>query len=601
MALAVKHLNGDASFMLTFDALLPGQPPYRILIDPWITGKSKILHSKISVTRHKETPCITSLAELPEPDLVVISQNKSDHCNEDSLRQLPPKDTKTIILAEPAAARTIRGWKYFEKSKVRTIPKWGDPRLTARQMVMRIKVPSASPGQIETGEVTVAFISQRKDLSGLHGAIGITYRPPQTVTPPPRPADKSFTPPITPRSCKSCGHLRPTPLVLSQPSEGGTQTTPYSPLPPSPTNSTLRSVRSASSLATTLRDGGYSTASLASLARPLSVIFSPHGINYESLQSYTTSHLIAEAALPLTALLHCFDSVSNPWWLGGNILLGAPAGIETASKLGARAWISTHDGDKIVKGIATSFLRTRKWTEEDVLGALSAAELAWRKEKQTLKNKRVYSSKSKSTATLPESPTSTIANSTTADKVGINTDLIRLRIGEEVMLTNGPILMIDRDSLTAKVQDTPTMVNIQHDLKTPSGPILRPPPRSLNRPPPTILLGSKTVAAPVDPATHGIDSAKQNTEGQQHLATDRPLTPPTTSGSASDAASPPPLTLMPTTSTSSTVSFPEIPASFTERRYTNKVRSRGNSKTHSESDFASLEAVMMMRQLEQQN
>lgn len=104
------------------------------------------------------------------------------------------------------------------------------------------------------------------------------------------------------------------------------------------------------------------------------MVFSPHGISYASLAAYATSHLVAEAALPLTALLHCFDAVSNPWWLGGNVLLGAPAGTETATKLGARAWISAHDGEKDVRGLATGLLRTRKWGREEVESVVSPAK-----------------------------------------------------------------------------------------------------------------------------------------------------------------------------------------------------------------------------------
>jgi hypothetical protein len=105
-------------------------------------------------------------------------------------------------------------------------------------------------------------------------------------------------------------------------------------------------------------------------SRTISVIFSPHGISYASLESYVASHLVKESALPLTALLHCFNNVSNPWWFGGNILLGAPAGTETAVRLKARTWISAHDGDKDVRGYATGLLKTRKWDREEVLGQL---------------------------------------------------------------------------------------------------------------------------------------------------------------------------------------------------------------------------------------
>lgn len=38
----------------------------------------------------------------------------------------------------------------------------------------------------------------------------------------------------------------------------------------------------------------------------------------------------------------------------------------TAARLGTRVWISAHDGDKEVKGLANGLLKTRKWTREEV-------------------------------------------------------------------------------------------------------------------------------------------------------------------------------------------------------------------------------------------
>ncbi|KAK3383851.1 hypothetical protein B0T24DRAFT_65203 [Lasiosphaeria ovina] len=438
MALTVRHLNGDASFLLTFEPLTldpnlnvgPSQKPFHILLDPWITGPSTYVHSRISITTHQHPPCISSLLELPEPDLVIISQNMSDHCNQATLKQLPDTGTKTIILAEPAAARTIRSWKYFEGGKVRTIPKWEDPRVAGRQTIVRVAIPSALPG--EPGEVTVAFIPQRRDLSGLHSAVGITYRPPSAVLSSHlrqsrAPSTTLFTPPATPKSRRSMGHLRTASsdrraaaVVVAPPVPGHppTAVTNFTlPTPPtSPGQESLRSVRSVSSLITA-RSSSYSAASQASLGRPLSVLFSPHGIGYASLQSYVTSHLISEAALPLTALLHCFDSIDNPWWLGGNILLGAPAGAETASRLGARAWISAHDGDKLVSGIATGFLRTRKRRREDVLAQLRASEAL----------KRAAAS----------------ARTATPKGGGAATEVIALDTGEEVVVTNEAVWGVD--------------------------------------------------------------------------------------------------------------------------------------------------------------
>ena len=54
MASTIKHLNAKASFLLTFEPLLSStgpeyEPePFHILLDPLITGPSKIFHSKIS-------------------------------------------------------------------------------------------------------------------------------------------------------------------------------------------------------------------------------------------------------------------------------------------------------------------------------------------------------------------------------------------------------------------------------------------------------------------------------------------------------------------------------------------------------------------------
>ncbi|KAK0733402.1 hypothetical protein B0T26DRAFT_634479 [Lasiosphaeria miniovina] len=417
MALTVRHLNGDASFLLTFEPLTlepslnggPSQKPFHILLDPWITGPSTYVHSRISITTHQHPPCISSLLELPEPDLVIISQNMSDHCNQATLKQLPATGTKTIILAEPAAARTIRSWKYFDRGKVRTIPKWEDPRVASRQTVVRMAIPSALPG--EPGEVTVAFIPQRRDLSGLHSAVGITYRPPSAVLSSHlrqsrAPSTTLFTPPATPKSRRSMGHLRTASSDRRAAAAAAVVVAP--PLPPPPVPSQPPTAVTNFTLPTPPTSPGQES---------LRVLFSPHGIDYASLQSYVTSHLISEAALPLTALLHCFDSIDNPWWLGGNILLGAPAGAETASRLGARAWVSAHDGDKLVSGIATGFLRTRKRRREDVLAQLRASEALKR-------------------ATV-------LARTATPKGGGAATEVIALDTGEEVVVTNEAVWGVD--------------------------------------------------------------------------------------------------------------------------------------------------------------
>ncbi|KAI6367994.1 hypothetical protein MCOR25_004785 [Pyricularia grisea] len=464
MALTIKHLNGDASFLLTFEPLISGPrdpdaespAPFRILLDPWITGSSTIFHSKISVSTHKQPACVSSLQELPEPDLVVISQHKSDHCNEATLRQLPASGTKTLILAEPASARVIKSWKYFDRQKVRTIPKWGESTDQGRQAVVRIPLPPLVAGG-EPGEVTVAFIPQRRDISGLHSAIGITYRPPGTTPaaathithsgawssrPPsvrraflhPRSASPAssfgaqpmttssiLTPPETPKSY----HSNTFPLVANagdsnhhQPAQA-----PFG-LPPTPTS--LRSSRSTSSLQLSRQLSRLST-SATQAPRSLSLLYSPHGISTTSLSSYVTSHLVAEAALPLTALLHCFDAVSNPWWLGGNILLGAPAGLETATALRARAWVSAHDGEKELKGIATALLKTKRYRRENIVEAVSPALQRYMHQQQA-DEAEVASSRASSRC-------SSVVGSDAGGRVR-PTEVLALGIGEQVVICN---------------------------------------------------------------------------------------------------------------------------------------------------------------------
>ncbi|KAM0330005.1 hypothetical protein ACHAQA_004174 [Verticillium albo-atrum] len=362
MALTVKQLNADASILLTFVPITPlpipglSPKPFRILLDPWISGPSTVLHSMFSTATHKTLPCITTLQELPPIDLVIISQHKSDHCNEATLRQLPPGGTKTLILAEPTAAKVIRGWKYFDKTKVRTIPRWQDPKVTGKEAVVRVRVPPYIPGG-EPGEVTVAFIPQKRDIKGLHAAIGITYRQAPSQQQFPRLA----TPPETPTSVRLTQGGQVSPLLSSfhnntpfQQQQNAMLPTP----PVSPTTISLHPTRSVASLTPHLQD------------RPISVLFSPHGISYASLTPYATSHLVAEAALPLTCLLHCLDAVSTPWWLGGTISAGAPAGQETAAALGARAWISTHDGEKDIRGFVRRLVRTKRWQREQVEGVV---------------------------------------------------------------------------------------------------------------------------------------------------------------------------------------------------------------------------------------
>jgi hypothetical protein len=106
----------------------------------------------------------------------------------------------------------------------------------------------------------------------------------------------------------------------------------------------------------------------------MSVIYSPHGVSYEVIRPWASSHLVTEAALPLTALIHSFDRVENPWYLGGNISAGSPGGIQIAQSLYARAWISAHDADKNNRGLSVKQTRVGKYAVEEIKRLLQQEE-----------------------------------------------------------------------------------------------------------------------------------------------------------------------------------------------------------------------------------
>ncbi|CAI4216779.1 unnamed protein product [Parascedosporium putredinis] len=282
MSLSVRQLNADASFLLSFEPPRdPASPhfrpePFTVLTDPWITGPSKIFHPILALTHHRTAACISCLRDLAEPDLVIISQHKSDHCNEATLRQLP--------LPGPR----LESWP----EKITVIPKWEE--------LSKESVASRRPAC----------------LSSEH--IHTTCHPDEHAHPQPcsRPHPDSAGSPAR----------APNAAILSAPSPSHETHALYQ-LPP--------------------RSKSASDPQSRSLRHLL-----PHGISYRDLEPYVQNHLVPEAALPLTALLHCFDS-------------------QTALALSARAWISAHDGDKDISGLMTKMLKARKYAREEVLEALS--------------------------------------------------------------------------------------------------------------------------------------------------------------------------------------------------------------------------------------
>ena len=316
-------------------------------------------HPKWLLSKHVVPSCISNLSHIPEPNVVLISQDKPDHCHEPTLKQLDPTSRITTILAEPAAAKRIRGIKHFDPSRVYALPAFSDRKPNT---VIRFRIPGPIPGSIP-GEATIAFIPAKLDVPGLHNAIGITYRPPSSACPVPISMISGV------RCSQSAANLRGYDNWQDLPI-----TTPDSPpLLQTRTHSTNNTAsvastpQSISAFSHTSSNFSVSSkSSVNSFARPtqektLSIIYSPHGVSYSLIRAYASSHLVSQAALPLTALIHSFDRVQNPWWMGGNVSAGLPGGVEMAQNLMARYWIKAHDEDKENSGLAVKKVMTRKY------------------------------------------------------------------------------------------------------------------------------------------------------------------------------------------------------------------------------------------------
>ncbi|KAG5994371.1 hypothetical protein E4U52_001229 [Claviceps spartinae] len=366
MALTIKQLNGDASFLLTFERIDPYSPdgtssaePFRILLDPCLAPPSSSSPFSSSMAPRTRPACV-SPKDVPVPDVIIISNSRSAHQNEATLRYFARGGAKPLILAEPTAAKVMQSWRNFQHEKVTALHRWQDPRQTGRSTVVRIPVAARVIGDDE-GLVTVALITQKRERKGLGSAIGITYRPASS-------AQCLYTRPVstTVSSTINNRHSRGSAPFLALNSPTLPPLPAFTPLAPPAIRSTaqcIRPTRSMASLSPHAKDRG------------VSIIFSPHGIPYREIESYATSHLLAEAALPLTVLLHSFDTVSRPWWLGGTLTSGFEDGQEIIAKLGARVWISACDADKNTatsNGLIRRFTRRRKYTRDEVRRLVNA-------------------------------------------------------------------------------------------------------------------------------------------------------------------------------------------------------------------------------------
>jgi len=340
MSLSVQQLNSDCTFLFAFSPACTTNHPdhsFNILLDPWLAGQSSVLHPIFQYTKHTEKPHITSLADLEQKlDLIIISQDKPDHCHRETLCTLP-RTQRVKILTTPASAKKIKSWKYFAEDLIHVIPAYDAKR--DEESTLSIKLPAHTSSSAESeGEITITHLPpSRSDLTKVHNGIAITYRPPGTIPP-----------------------------SLQQQQQQQQQQQPQP------------------SSARDLDDGD---APQPITTPTLSILFTPHGLSPTTLQPYITTHLLPRTATDtnppptLTLLIHSLSHDRNPPCLGGSVVHGAPGGLEILRllqnlRVSVGCWIGAHDGPVERGGWSVKWLKSRSygvgevqaWVDEEGLG-----------------------------------------------------------------------------------------------------------------------------------------------------------------------------------------------------------------------------------------
>lgn len=195
----LTHLNADTSWVLTLPYPPSVTPPYgrvlfNILIDPWLVGSQTDYFSWFSKQWHVIPSSVQTIAELNEClrtmettirsrqeysdgsidtsiapledsntnniDLVVISHEFTDHCNQKTLREIA---SSTPVLTSKPAARLISSWRHFQH--VHSIAAFSNKKHDWK---------NASIAGIPSW-LRVARIVSNKDAMSFHSAILITF------------------------------------------------------------------------------------------------------------------------------------------------------------------------------------------------------------------------------------------------------------------------------------------------------------------------------------------------------------------------------------------------------------------------------------------
>ncbi|KAK6515002.1 hypothetical protein TWF506_007357 [Arthrobotrys conoides] len=416
MPITLRHITADSTWLITLTSPHnpPSHAPFNILVDPWIVGPSEVWHPKFAQNHHTTPSSIQSLTELdPQPDILLISQTKSDHCNEATCRQLS-KDGGLQIYTVPGADSLVKSWKHFNPENVHRLRPFTSRKngRVSRIPIYKNSVPSKPKDESSTSSKTnkdeedytfetdpsiaaiveLAFLPALKpwEIPSIHIGLGITYTPTQDRTLPP-------SPPLTP---PSANHLHPTVATAHQVPSTITLSTVPSNNSTSPSNKSNSnnnthsdspnrfpkkpdpSSRSSSKKSINLKQPGPKNFLTDSL------LYTPHGVPPSALTQYLTS-----LPLPLTAFLHCFVKVDNPKWLGGTVSSGLPNALKiltelkkirteqarlieepispksscsTEYPLGVKYLVATHDEEVKLEGFCSHFVKKIKWEVKEV-------------------------------------------------------------------------------------------------------------------------------------------------------------------------------------------------------------------------------------------
>ncbi|EPS36194.1 hypothetical protein H072_10320 [Dactylellina haptotyla CBS 200.50] len=422
MPITLRHVTADSTWIITLTSPHdpPSHPPYNIILDPWITGPSPVWHPKFAQNHHTIPFSLFNLSELtPQPDLLLISQTKTDHCNEATCRQLPKDGIK--VYAVPGADSIVKSWKHFTPSNVHRLRPYNSNKTGRVSRVPIYKDADAASKALEASKkadkykfendpnvaaiVELAFMPALKpwEIPSIHIGLGITYTPLED------PSDGDITnclPPSPPLTPPSTTYLHPnssatdpsqsTSSLSTVPSnQSSTVTSTFNSQIPTSPNRFPKKQQQPSPLSISTKKE-YTRKNLKRPGRKSasteSILYTPHGVPPSALTNY-----LASIPLPLTAFIHCFVKVDNPKWLGGTVSAGLPNALKIISSLkgirgeqsrrseepvsprsscshdyglGVKYLVSTHDEEVEMEGFCSYFVKKRKWGVEDVMDQL---------------------------------------------------------------------------------------------------------------------------------------------------------------------------------------------------------------------------------------